>query len=137
MTPVESQCATCRVKIRARATWGSVCRRRDSRAPQAFLYREGSETRFGADLSRLVSQSIVVYAEWSGGNAASLAEQASAYGKATGTLPARVAAPPLGDSGRRFRSALAAGASWTSGPTTKLTINAEYRYDDAAFTSSS
>jgi hypothetical protein len=101
-------------------------------APQAFLYHEGSRTQFGADLSRLVSQSIVAYAEWSGGVAPSLTEQAVQYGKETGTIPAAAPVPALGDSGQHFRSDVAAGASWT-GSTAKLTVNAEFHYHDAGF----
>lgn len=101
-------------------------------APQAFLYHEGSLTQVGAALSWLVSQSIVAYAEYAGGVAPSLAERAVQYGKVTGALPATAPALPLGEAGDRFRSDVAAGASWSAGAA-KLTINGEFLHHDVGF----
>jgi hypothetical protein len=104
-------------------------------APQVFVYHEGgdgSRTRVGADLSRLVSQSVVGYLEWSGGTAPGLAVDAVRYGKETGALPAHAPVPALGDSAWRFRNDLATGASWSNGAA-KLTLNAEVHYSDSGF----
>jgi len=101
-------------------------------APQVLLYHEGSRTQLGAILSRLVSQSVVAYAEYSGGVASKLTWQALQYGKATGSLPATAPIPVFVDSIQHFQGDLAAGASWTESAA-KLTINAEFHYRQSGF----
>ena len=101
-------------------------------SPQAFLFREGGRTRVGAGLSRLVSQSIVAYAEYAGGIEPSLVQQAVELGEQTGAIPAGAQLPLAGDSRTRFRSDLAAGGSWAASAV-KLTINAEYHYHESGF----
>ena len=59
-----------------------------------------------------------------------LVEQALQYAMEIGSTP-RTVAPP-GDSGERFRSDLAAGASWAASAA-KLTIDAEFHFHDAGF----
>lgn len=100
--------------------------------PQLFLYHESARTQFGAALSRLVSQSVVAYAEYSGGVMPSLVEQAIEYGKETGSIHPTAPVPLPIDSSEHFRSDLAAGASWAASAA-KLTINAEFHYHDAGF----
>ncbi len=103
-----------------------------SLSPQAFLFQEGGRTKFGAGLSRLVSQSVVAYAEYAGGVEPSLVEQASEFGDETGVIPATAPRPLAGDPRTRFRSDLAAGGSWAASAA-KLTINAEYHYHQSGF----
>jgi hypothetical protein len=55
-------------------------------SPQALVYREGTQTRIGFDVSTQIGQSIVAYAEWAGGSQPDLIDQAISYGKRTGTL---------------------------------------------------
>lgn len=100
--------------------------------PQLFFYHESARSQLGAALSRLVSQSVVAYAEYAGGVAPNLMKQAVDYGKTTGSIPATTPAPPLSDSSEHFRSSLAAGASWAASAA-KLTINAEFHYYQAGF----
>ncbi|HYK10250.1 MAG TPA: outer membrane lipoprotein-sorting protein [Gemmatimonadales bacterium] len=101
-------------------------------SPQVFFYLEGGRTQFGASVSRLVSQSVVGYIEYSGGAGRSLAEEATDFGKETGSLPGAAPVPDLGDAGLRFRSDVAAGASWANSGA-KLTINAEIHYHETGF----
>jgi hypothetical protein len=100
-------------------------------SPQAVIYREGNETRYGFDISRQLGQSIIGYAEWAGGRQHDLIDQAIRYGKETGTLPG--ASPTLlpSNAAKTFRNDLAVGASWTS--TAKITVNLEYHYHQAGF----
>ena len=99
--------------------------------PQALIYAESGRTRLGLTLSHQISQSIVGYAEWSGGKQQTLAAQAADYGKRTGTLPSDVPALPPTDSAEKFRNDLALGASWTS--ESKITVNVEYHYHQSGF----
>src|SRR5262249_27469428 len=99
--------------------------------PQALLYTEGGRTKVGLNLSHQISQSAVAYIEWAGGKQPTLAAQAVAFGKLTGTLPLNAPTLPPTDTGERFRNDLAIGASWTS--ETKITFNVEYHYSQAAF----
>ncbi len=100
-------------------------------SPQALLYREGGETRFGLDISRQLGQSVIGYAEWAGGRQHDLIDQAIRYGKETGTLPGAAPTPLPSNAAKRFRNDLAIGASWTS--TAKITVNLEYHYHQAGF----
>jgi len=100
-------------------------------SPELLLYREGSDTRFGANLTEPIGQRSVVYLEWSGGRRASVITEALRFGRETGTLPA--AAPPLlpGAAGESFQNELALGASYTAG--TSVTFNLEYHGNTAGF----
>lgn len=98
-------------------------------SPQILLYREGSETLFGLNLSKPIGQSVVAYAEWAGGSQPNLIAQAVAYGMRTGTLPAESPLLPPASAANAFRSDLAVGASWTSAA--KVTLNLEYHYHQA------
>jgi hypothetical protein len=98
--------------------------------PQISLYHAGGRTKAGLNFSYPLGQSVIAYAEWSGGKAPNLIADAIAYGKATSTLPAFVPALPPTGSGRAFQNDVAAGASWTG--TDKITINLEYHYSSAA-----
>ncbi|HEX9022781.1 MAG TPA: hypothetical protein VF799_02975 [Geobacteraceae bacterium] len=99
--------------------------------PQALLLIDRNGPRFGLNISRVITSSVVAYGEWSGGREATLTERAVAFGRDTGTLPARVALLPQTETGRSFRNDLAVGASWTS--SFNLTVNLEYHYHQGGF----
>ncbi len=101
----------------------------DGVSPEVLVYHEPDTTRFGANLSRTIGQSIVAYGEWSGGNQAGLVSRAIAFGKDTGVLPAAVTDT---SPGKHFANDAAAGASWTSGAD-KVTLNVEYHYHQTGF----
>jgi opacity protein-like surface antigen len=101
----------------------------DKVSPQALVYHEGTQTRFGLDLTSQVSQSVIAYAEWAGGRQQDLIGQAISFGKETGTLPANARILPPDDASNAFRNDVAVGASWTG--TDKITINLEYHYHQA------
>lgn len=96
-------------------------------SPEFLFYHEGAQTRFGADISRSVSDAIVAYAEWAGGRQLDLTDAAFDFGKDTGALPSFV--PTL--SNAAFRNDAAVGFSWTSAA--NITVNVEYHYHQAGF----
>ena len=100
-------------------------------SPQALIFIDGIGTHVGANLSRVISSSIVAYVEWSGVSEANLTNRAVEFGKNTGTLPSGAPAVPQPDSSVTFQNDLAVGASWTS--SSNLTINLEYHYHQAGF----
>jgi hypothetical protein len=102
-------------------------------SPEIMLYRSDSETRLGANLSHGIGDAVMAYAEWSGGNEASLSQRAISFGRAVGTVPADAPAPMPPDGGRVWRDQLAAGASITSSAL-ELTVNLEYHLDQSGFT---
>ncbi len=101
-------------------------------SPELLFYHEGSQTRWGANLTQSIGQSVVAYAEWSGGRRSSLIDDALGFGRRTGTLPAQAPAVLPDDPRQRFASELAAGASYTTAAP-KITLNAELIYDQSAF----
>lgn len=98
-------------------------------SPELLLYRDGSRTRLGANVTHELGGGVIAYAEWAGGNRASLVEEADRYGRKTGTIPA--AAPRIlpGDRSERFYSDLSVGGSYTTD--FKVMINLEYHYHGA------
>ena len=100
--------------------------------PELLLYREGARTRVGANLSRGVGQSTVLYAEWAGGDDASLIDDALAYGRQTGSLPANLPDPLLGGGRKGFQNDLALGGSYAT--ENRITFNLEYHYHETGFT---
>lgn len=101
-------------------------------SPQALIYRESNQTKFGLNLSHPLGESIIAYGEWAGGKQRNLIADAIAYGKETAVLPKSAPILPPTDPAAHFRSDLALGASWTPRP--KLTVNAEYHFHEAGFT---
>jgi len=105
-------------------------------APELLAYHEDGSTRWGLNLTEGIGKSVVVYAEWSGGVRPGLVEEALRFGRATGTLPLNVppGAPAIlrQDPNQRFRSELAAGASYTT-EQPKITFNLEFDYNQAGF----
>jgi len=101
-------------------------------SPELLAYHDNGRTRFGLNLTESVSQSVVAYAEWSGGRRAGLIDEALSFGRATGTLPAGAPSVLPLDPQQHFRNELAAGASYTT-TETKITFNLEYHLNEAAF----
>jgi hypothetical protein len=103
-----------------------------SLSPELLAYHDNGRTRWGLNLTESVGQSLVAYAEWSGGRRSSLIDEALSFGRASGTLPAGAPSVLPSDSRQHFRNELATGASYT--PTeTKITFNLEYHFNEAAF----
>jgi hypothetical protein len=100
-------------------------------SPQALVYRESGTTRFGLNISRTVGRSVVAYAEWAGGEQASLSARAVAYGEETRSLPPGTSILPTGNAADHFRSDLALGASWSGAH--NLTVNLEYHYHQSGW----
>ena len=100
-------------------------------SPQALVYHESGRTKVGLNISHPIGQSVIAYAEWTGGSEPNLIAQAIAYGKATGTLPALAPVLPPTSASRAFQNDLAVGASWTS--VAKITLNLEYHFHEAGF----
>jgi hypothetical protein len=101
-------------------------------APELLLYREGADTRFGANLTRGIGQKIVAYAEWAGGRETSLVDQALGYGRATGTIPETAPSALPDNSQKSFRSDAAIGLSYAT--ESNVTFNLEYHFAGDAFT---
>ena len=110
---------------------GSLSFELASLSPQALVFHQGRETLFGANLSRTVGQSIVVYGEWAGGSQQRLTAQALSFGLETGALPSQAPMPSAGDRDYRFQNDVAVGASWSG--VAKLMINLEYHYHQAGY----
>jgi hypothetical protein len=98
--------------------------------PELLYYREGSQNKFGANLTRGFGQKTIVYAEWAGGTGTSLIDEALRYGRETGTIPANTPSV-VPDANVHLENDLAAGASYTT--TNKITFNLEYHLLQAGF----
>jgi hypothetical protein len=103
----------------------------DDVSPELLLYREGNRTTLGANITEAVGQSVVVYAEWAGGDRSSLIDDALSYGRQTGTIPVNAPSALPVDPHLHFQNALSIGFSYTT--ESKVTFNVEYHYDEAAF----
>jgi hypothetical protein len=103
-------------------------------SPEFLLIRDGSETKVGANLTQVIGQRVVGYAEWSGGRRTSVIDEARQFGRETGTLPATAPSPLPDDGDERFVNELAVGASYTLG--TSITLNLEYHWNAAGVSSS-
>jgi hypothetical protein len=101
-------------------------------SPELLLYREGEQTRVGANLAESFGQKWVAYVEWSGGRRASLIDDALRYGRDTGTLPANAPSVIPESSRESCQSELSIGASYTT--ETRITFNLEYHLNQAGFT---
>jgi len=109
---------------------GSVQVARDF-SPEFLFYREGGQSRFGANITESISQAVVGYAEWSGGRRTSLIDDALRFGRLTGTLQAHAPSALPEDSNRSFQSEVSLGAAYTT--ETKITFNLEYHFNQAGF----
>jgi len=99
--------------------------------PELLYYREGSQNRFGANLTRGLGQKFIAYAEWAGGESTNLVEESLRYGRETGTLPVNAPIAIPDDANVHFHNDLSAGASYTT--TKKITFNLEYHLHQAGF----
>jgi hypothetical protein len=103
----------------------------DDFSPEFLVYRQGTATRFGFNLTESIGQSLVLYAEWSGGRRRTLIDEALRYGRRTGTIPDAAPYPLPPGGAKRFRNEAALGASYTVAA--KITFNLEYHYNEAGF----
>ena len=101
-------------------------------SPQLLGYFELHRSKVGANVTRSIGDAVVAYAEWAGGPEQELVARASAFGKATGTLPAATPILPPASTDVSFRNDVAAGFSWTVA--TAITFNAEYHFHESGFT---
>jgi hypothetical protein len=99
--------------------------------PELLYYREGSQNRFGANLTRGLGQQVIAYAEWAGGESTNLIDESLRYGRETGTLPANAPITIPDDANVHFQNDLSVGASYTT--TKKITFNLEYHLHQAGF----
>ena len=96
--------------------------------PEFVAFHEGAQSRVGLNLTRNVSSSTVLYAEWSGGAQSSLAAEAVSFGQLTGTLPVLTHVPlPLQEGG--WRNEMSVGGSYAPGG--EVVINLEYHDHEA------
>ena len=101
-------------------------------APELLAYHDNGRTRWGANLAQSISQSVVGYAEWSGGPRVSLIDDALRFGRANGPLPPAAPGALPDQAHQGFRNELAAGASYTTDQP-KITFNIEFNYNQAGF----
>jgi len=100
-------------------------------SPQILVYHESGRTKIGFNASHPVSNSIIAYLSWTGGEAPSEIADAIAFGKRTGTLPPSIPVLPPTSSSHAFRNDVSAGAYWTGED--KETVSLEYNYHQTGF----
>jgi hypothetical protein len=100
-------------------------------SPELLFYREGNESKVGANLTRSLGQRVVAYGEWAGGERSNLIDAALRFGRQTGTLPLTAPSVIPDDPSVRFQNDVAIGASLTA--STKITFNLEYHFHEAGF----
>jgi len=103
----------------------------DDFSPEFLVYHEGDRTQFGVNLTQSLGNKIVAYAEWAGGDAPSLIDDALSYGRETGTIPQAAPSVLPDDPRRSFMNRLSAGLSYTT--QSMITFNLEYHYDQTGF----
>ena len=101
-------------------------------SPQVLAFHDAVGTHLGASLSRVMSNSVVMYAEWSGVESDSLSRRAIAFGKATGTIAPGAPVIPPSSSTEGFQNDVAVGGSWTN--SSRITLNLEFDYHQSGFT---
>jgi hypothetical protein len=97
--------------------------------PQLIAYVDGSQLRYGLNISHQASKSVVLYGEFAGGSQADLVARALRYGERTGTFPPSVTSALSNSPAIRFKGDATVGASWTSQK--ELTVTLEYDYHQA------
>lgn len=95
-------------------------------SPQVLAYGGTGQTRLGLNLSRPIGDSVVTYAEWSGGVQQGIAKRSLAFARETGSLPDSLLPLPGQAAGSHYASDAVIGASWVIAR--KLTLNIEYDY---------
>jgi hypothetical protein len=106
----------------------------DELSPEALAYHDGSQWKFGANVTTSVGQSTVAYLEWSGGRRLGIIDEALAFGRETGTIPPLAPSVITQGGEEHFQSQVAVGASYTT--ESKITFNLEYHYNQAGFSRS-
>jgi hypothetical protein len=101
-------------------------------SPQAVVYHDDIGTHVGASLSKVVSNSMVAYAEWSGVEERDLSRRAIAFGEATSSLPQGAPIVPQPSTDETFQNDMAIGGSWTTA--SRLTVNLEFHFHESGFT---
>src|SRR5215472_15516039 len=99
--------------------------------PELLYYREGSQNKFGANLTRGFGQKIIGYLEWAGGEGTNLIDESLRHGRETGTLPANAPSVIPDDANVHFQNDLSVGASYTTA--NKITFHLEYHLHQAGF----
>jgi hypothetical protein len=116
---------TDRLLVKASARLG------DGMAPEALLLREKGRVKIGANITESIGQSTVVYLEWAGGRRRGIIDEALAFGRQVGTIPASARDVITQGGEEHFRNQAAVGASYTT--QNKVTFNLEYHYNEAGF----
>jgi len=99
--------------------------------PELLYYREGSQNKFGANLTRGLGQKVIAYAEWAGGEGTNLIDESLRYGRETGTLPANAPSAIPDDANVHLQNDLFIVAEYAT--TKKITFNLEYHLHQAGF----
>jgi hypothetical protein len=92
-------------------------------------YQENTRGKFGTNLSMSIGKPVVLFAEWSGGDRASLITEAIAYGEMTRSIPPGTPRILPGSDAASFQQDVAAGLSYAT--ESKLTLYLEYDYHEA------
>jgi hypothetical protein len=99
--------------------------------PELLFFHDGSQTKFGANITRGLGQKVIAYAEWAGGEGTNLIDEALRYARETGTLPENAPSVIPDDKNVHLQNDLAVGASYTT--SNKITFNLEYHLHEAGF----
>ncbi len=105
----------------------------DAFNPELLFTHAGTRSQIGANLTAPAGHDTVLYLEWAGGVRSDLIADAFHYGRTTGSLPASVSALLPNDPDARFMNDLSAGLSYAT--ENRMTINLEYHYHQAGFSS--
>ncbi|HMK85980.1 MAG TPA: hypothetical protein VK437_08495 [Steroidobacteraceae bacterium] len=97
-----------------------------------MLYRDGSQTKGGINLTRNLGQRVIGYLEGSAGRGTNLVDEAFQFGRQTGSLPAGAPTVLPDETNTRLEEQLAIGVSYTT--ESRITFNIEYELNQAAFT---
>ncbi len=100
-------------------------------APELDMIHDRFGWRIGANLTRGIRDSVILYAEWTGGRRPSLAGRAYLDAVKAGAAPPGSPPAALGQNVREFENAVAVGGTYTTSSHLFLTI--EYDYNQAAF----
>lgn len=96
-------------------------------SPQALAYFELGQSKLGFSMTRQLGDSVIAYAEWTGGVQSNLLTRATAYGKSVGALPMGAAVLPPTSTAATFQTDAAVGGTWSSSAA-KISLSAEYHF---------
>jgi len=100
-------------------------------SPELLYYREGSQNKFGVNLTHGFGHKVIAYAEWAAGEDTNLIDESLRYGRETGTLLANASSVLPDDTRVHLQNNFSAGASYTTSK--KVTFNLEYHLHQAGF----